>query len=151
MKNLKYAAMLGLFFAVGCLDSLDVVNENDADKGNVVVTPGDVANLIGGAYLSYWLASEDWYAANGLSVAADELTRRVMVVERCQGLCLRQVYEHGDDAAGSVCVGRERGDIDPSTQQRIFVPGPATHPGAEPIVILQLRGEVAVEEFRVPL
>ncbi|MCH7576026.1 MAG: hypothetical protein IIA59_13025 [Candidatus Marinimicrobia bacterium] len=74
MKNLKYATMLGLFFTVGCLDSIVVKNENSASKEQVVVTPGDVENLIGGAYRSFWFSMEDWYGGLGLSTVADELS-----------------------------------------------------------------------------
>ena len=74
MKNLKYATILGLIFTVGCIDSLDVANEDSPDKDRVVVTPADVENLIGGSFRTYWFAVEDWFGADGLSVVADELT-----------------------------------------------------------------------------
>lgn len=66
---------MGLFIlATSCVDTLEVENLDEPNKERVVVTPGDIEALIGGAFRTYWLAVEDWFAVDGLSAMADENT-----------------------------------------------------------------------------
>lgn len=73
MKSLKTMTLLGLLVALGCVD-MDVPNLNAPDTARVLVTADDVQALISGAFLTYWVGTEDWSGPMGLSTIADENT-----------------------------------------------------------------------------
>ncbi|HEX6369457.1 MAG TPA: hypothetical protein VF006_11025 [Longimicrobium sp.] len=58
MMNIRKIAMFGtllLLGAAGCAD-LEVLNDNDPDRGRALATPGDVESLIAGSYSQWFVA-----------------------------------------------------------------------------------------------
>ena len=75
MKYLKLSLIVPCIYLIsGCDIDLNVENQNQPDKSRALTSPSDIENLIGGAYNSYFYATEGWTPAHGLSVIADEQT-----------------------------------------------------------------------------
>ena len=75
MKYLKLSLIVPCIYLIsGCDIDLNVENQNQPDKARALTSPSDIENLIGGAYNSYFYATEGWTPAHGLSVIADEQT-----------------------------------------------------------------------------
>ena len=73
IKQSKLILLFTLLFIFSCMD-LNVENINAPDADDALQSPSDVESLIGGAYFTFFNATEYWYPTNGLSVLADELT-----------------------------------------------------------------------------
>ena len=72
MKLLRTLALTGLVAVAGtaCAD-LEVTNLNNPDRDRAISTPGDVENLIAGAYTSVWSVIHYSYPGSAFSTAAD--------------------------------------------------------------------------------
>lgn len=71
--KIKILFCLPFIFIAGCAD-LDIQNPNEPDKDRALTSPSDIESLIGGAFNTFWYATENWTPTNGLSVVADEHT-----------------------------------------------------------------------------
>ena len=72
MRLLRTLALTGLVAVAGtaCAD-LEVTNLNNPDRNRAISTPGDVENLIAGAYTSVWSVIHYSYPGSAFSTAAD--------------------------------------------------------------------------------
>ncbi len=71
MKRRKAVALVLSSLLVGACADLEVVNQNDPDRGRALASPGDVEALIAGGFQSWWGTSHHSFPASALSVAAD--------------------------------------------------------------------------------
>ncbi|MGH7501067.1 MAG: hypothetical protein ACREL7_04845 [Longimicrobiales bacterium] len=72
MRTCRAFAVLGLVYAVGACQDLDVLNTNLPDQARAISEPGDVESLIAGSFQTWFYGYSDYYPAWALSVAADE-------------------------------------------------------------------------------
>lgn len=72
MKFVRTLALTGVLAVAGtaCAD-LEVTNLNNPDRDRAISTPGDVENLIAGAYTNVWAVIHYSYPGPALSTAAD--------------------------------------------------------------------------------
>ncbi|NNK61761.1 MAG: hypothetical protein HKO98_01010 [Gemmatimonadetes bacterium] len=72
MKLFRLLALTGLLAVAGtaCAD-LEVTNLNNPDRDRAISTPGDVENLIAGAYTNVWAVIHYSYPGAAFSTAAD--------------------------------------------------------------------------------
>lgn len=72
MRLFRTLALTGLVAVAGtaCAD-LEVTNLNNPDRDRAISTPGDVENLIAGAYTSVWSVIHYSYPGSAFSTAAD--------------------------------------------------------------------------------
>jgi hypothetical protein len=72
MRLFRTLALTGLLAVAGtaCAD-LEVTNLNNPDRDRAISTPGDVENLIAGAYTNVWSVIHYSYPGSALSTAAD--------------------------------------------------------------------------------
>jgi hypothetical protein len=74
MRHVKTLALLGLAFAVGACQDLQVDNVNAPDESRALSEPGDVESLIGSGFRNWFYGFSRTYPAFALAVAADENT-----------------------------------------------------------------------------